>query len=91
MEMREMDIVFLIVALFLPRITLLTAYMSGAMPLNLVPFWGEVILAPLLPRFLTILYIYENLGVGVWFWIHIVAWVVASGVNFRGEKESKRP
>ncbi len=85
-----MDQVFLTVALFIPGITLCVAYITGDVPLNEVPFWGDLVLAIVSPRLLIILYIYHNLGVGVWFWVHVAAWVIVNSVSFRGEKESKR-
>lgn len=63
----------LVVTLFLPRIALLIAYFSHQIPLNNIPFIGDLLLYIFLPRLLMIIYIYDNMGwENPWFWIHIV-------------------
>lgn len=67
----SIELWFLILTLFFPRIGLLIAYFTHNIPLNPVPLVGDVLMAVLLPRFLIAFYIYVNLGVeSVWFWVH---------------------
>ncbi|MCX7877622.1 MAG: hypothetical protein N2510_03155 [Ignavibacteria bacterium] len=76
----------LVVTLFLPRIALLIAYLSGQIPPNNIPFIGDLVLYIFLPRLLMIIYIYDNLGwENPWFWIHIV---VAILVYTKGSQET---
>lgn len=63
---------FLVLSLFVPRITLLIAYLTHGIPPNNIPFIGDLLLAAFLPRALVVIYIYENLGAGPWFWVHLV-------------------
>lgn len=63
---------FLVLSLFVPRITLLIAWFSGSIPPNDIPFWGDFFMAVFLPRVLILIYIASILGVmSPWFWIHI--------------------
>lgn len=74
----DIAIWFLVLALFLPRITLLIAWFSGGIPLNDIPFIGDFLLAVFLPRVLILIYIASNLGVSSpWFWIHLVVMLIA--------------
>lgn len=69
---------FLFLSLFLPRLALLIAYCIGAIPVNTMPFIGDLLLAIFIPRALVIFYIYENLGTeSPWFAGHIIAFVIA--------------
>lgn len=68
-----MNTVFLVLGLFVPRITLLIFWLFVGLPQNSVPFIGDLLLAIFFPRVLIIIYIVENLGVSTpWFWIHLV-------------------
>ncbi len=68
-----MNTVFLVLSLFLPRITLLIFWLFVGIPDNSVPFIGDLLLTIFFPRVLIIIYIVENLGVASpWFWIHLV-------------------
>ncbi len=69
--MNHIETWFLILALFLPRLALLIAYFTQNIPLNPVPFWGDVVAAIFLPRFLITFYVFVNYGYeNVWFWVH---------------------
>jgi hypothetical protein len=68
----EIAVWFLVLALFVPRITLLIAYLTHGIPLNNIPFIGDVALAVFLPRALVVIYIYENMGTSPWFWVHLI-------------------
>ena len=80
-----MDNGFLILSLFLPRITILVYYFFAIQyPVNSVPFIADVLLTMFLPRVLILIYIADYYGTSSpWFWIHLV---VALIVWFTGGK-----
>lgn len=82
-----MDTAFLVLSLFLPRLTLIVYYLFLQMPVNTVPLIGDILLTLFLPRVLVLIYIAHNLGTdSPWFWIHLV---VALMVYFGGSKKIK--
>lgn len=67
----------LVLTLFIPRISLLIAYFSHQIPVNNIPFIGDLLLYIFLPRLLMVIYIYDNMGwQNPWFWIHIVIAII---------------
>jgi hypothetical protein len=66
----------LIMSLFLPRLALLIAYIGHQIPYNTIPFAGDFIFTLLLPRALMLIYIYDNMGLCGWFWVHLVVWII---------------
>jgi hypothetical protein len=67
----------LVLTLFIPRISLLIAYFSHQVPVNNIPFIGDLLLYIFLPRLLMVIYIYDNMGwENPWFWIHIVVAII---------------
>lgn len=66
------EVWFLVLSLFLPRISLLIAYLSGQIPPNTIPFIGDLIMTILIPRVLILIYIGTNMGLCAWFWVHLV-------------------
>ena len=68
--MEHLPLWFLILALFLPRIALLIAYLAR----DLVPYhlqgWMPPTLGILLPRILIILLIFQDRGMSVWLLVH---------------------
>lgn len=68
---------FLVLGLFLPRVTLIWAYLSHSVPPNNVPFLADCLGLVVLPRVLICVYIAYNMGYNEWFWLHLV---VALGV-----------
>lgn len=87
-----MDILFLVLSLFLPRITLIIYWFINQIPLNTVPLIGDLLLGVFFPRILILIYIVQNMGTdNVWFWIHlVVAILVYSGSIREGKKRRKR-
>jgi uncharacterized membrane protein YdjX (TVP38/TMEM64 family) len=84
-----MDNLFLVLSLFLPRITLLIYYFFYHIPPNNVPFIGDLLLSVFLPRVLIVIYIADTLGTGSpWFWIHIAAAIIV--YVFGSNKANKR-
>lgn len=86
-----MDTLFLVLGLFLPRLTLiLYFFFLGGVPVNTVPFILDIALAIFLPRVLIIIYIVQNFGTdSPWFWIHLVVAVfvyIFSGNKFKNRK-----
>jgi hypothetical protein len=69
--MYEIPLWFLLIGLFVPRIVLLIAYCSGAIPPNNLPFIGDFFLTLFLPRVLIMLYIAGVSGISnPWFWVY---------------------
>jgi hypothetical protein len=70
---------FLVLSLFLPRISLLVLYLQGhtgnLFVINIVP----TLIALLIPRILILFWIYTVQGLSVWFLIHAIALVFAWG------------
>lgn len=82
---------FLVLSLVLPRVALFVAWISDNIPKNNIPFIGDMLMAILVPRILILIYIYDNLGAGVWFYIHLVflfiAWIGgAMRLNCKSDK-----
>lgn len=75
--MNEIPIWFLLLSLILPRITLFIAWCSGEIPPNSIPWFGDFIMAIFIPRVLILIYIAGNMGMGPWFWIHLVFMAIA--------------
>ena len=82
---------FLVLGLFLPRVTLIAAYITQSMPPNNVPFIFDVLGLVFLPRVLICIYIAFNMGYHEWFWLHlIVALVVYGFSSSKGKKALRR-
>ena len=78
---------FLVLGLFLPRVTLVAAYLTHTVPPNNVPFILDVLGTLFLPRVLICIYIAFNMGYNEWFWVHlIVALVVYVVGSSKGKK-----
>lgn len=92
--MNEIPLWFLILSLILPRVTLFIAYCSGEIPANNIPWFGDFIMAILLPRVLILIYIAGNMGLDTpWFWIHLVfmaATFLFNGIRFTAAKQTPR-
>ena len=73
----HLPFLFLLVALFLPRLSLLVMYLEN----SLVPFHLVGLLPPLawlfLPRFLVLYVIYLDQGVSEWFLLHLLVLLMA--------------
>jgi uncharacterized membrane protein YdjX (TVP38/TMEM64 family) len=84
-----MDNLFLVLSLFLPRLTLILYLLFFQYPINNVPFIGDLLLGIFLPRVLIVIYIADTLGTGSpWFWIHIAAAILV--YVFSSNKYGKR-
>jgi len=87
-----MDSLFLVLSLFIPRVTLIIFYFTGSIPYNSVPFVGDILLTIFIPRVLVLIYIVDNLGTSSpWFWIHLVVAVIVyiSGNQIRRKRKRK--
>jgi hypothetical protein len=86
----QIEVWFLVLSLFLPRVALLVAYCSNAIPPNTIPFWGDVVMAALIPRILILIYIATCMGLGGWFWAHLVVAILAyaNGVRIKAKSKS---
>jgi hypothetical protein len=82
---------FLVLGLFLPRVTLVAAYLTQTVPANNVAVIFDVLGTIFLPRVLICLYIAFNMGYNEWFWLHlIVALVVYAFGSSKGKKLMRR-
>jgi hypothetical protein len=81
METHEIGIWFLLLTLFVPRSVLFFWWVTGNLPFNTTPFFADVLCAIFLPRVLVLVYIYQNMGMGPWFYIHLIALIIAWGYN----------
>jgi hypothetical protein len=82
---------FLVLGLFLPRVTLVAAYLTHTVPPNNVPFLVDVLGTVFLPRVLICIYIAFNLGYHEWFWLHLVVALIAYGVgSSKGRKALRK-
>jgi hypothetical protein len=78
---------FLVLGLFLPRVTLVAAYLTHTVPPNNVPFILDVLGAIFLPRVLICIYIAFNMGYNEWFWLHLIVALIVYGVgSSKGKK-----
>ena len=79
MVVHTLPLWFLVFSLFLPRVALFLLWLeTSLMPFHLhglVP----LVVAILLPRLLVLYLIYLDLGIGLWFVIHVVAAVLTLG------------
>ena len=67
----------LVLTLFIPRIALFIAYFAHQIPINNIPFIGDLLLYIFFPRVLMVIYIYDHYGwQSAWFWIHIVVAII---------------
>ena len=63
---------FLVLSLFLPRLSLIAAfYTAGAFP-HLFSLWFSIPMALFIPRILILMAIATVMGICPWFWIHLV-------------------
>jgi hypothetical protein len=82
---------FLVLGLFLPRVTLVAAFLTHGVPPNNVPFLLDVLGTIFLPRVLICIYIAQNTGYNEWFWLHlIVALIVYGASSSKGHKALRR-
>jgi hypothetical protein len=72
---------FLVLGLFLPRVTLVAAFLTHTVPPNGVPFLVDVLGTMFLPRVLICIYIAANMGYNEWFWLHLIVALVVYGVG----------
>ena len=77
----EMGIWFLLLSLFIPRLVLFFWWVNGILPWNDTPLWADVLCGIFFPRILILVYIYGCQGLSPWFWIHLVALVIAWAFN----------
>ena len=70
--MFNMENIFLVLSLFIPRISLILFFLVHSIPYNNVPLIGDMLLTVFLPRVLILIYIVENYGTeSPFFWIHL--------------------
>ncbi|MBW4037297.1 MAG: hypothetical protein HIU91_00220 [Acidobacteria bacterium] len=72
---------FLVLSLFLPRICIVLAWLQHSMTQFIPSTVGLIpaIVALLIPRLLILYWIYTDLGIGLWFLLHVIALLIAWG------------
>jgi hypothetical protein len=80
---------FLVFALFLPRVSLVVAWLQGVLlPFHLLG-WIPLVFAILLPRALVLYLIYLDQGLSLWFVIHLVVAIlvwIGGGHTYRSRR-----
>ncbi len=70
---------FLVLALFLPRLSLFIMWLGGGLAgLRVIPLVGGLLWL-FLPRLLVLLLIYAQQGIGLWFLVHLVVALMVWG------------
>lgn len=77
----EFGIWFLLLSLFVPRITIFFWWICGALPPHTTPFVANMFASFFVPRILILVWIYGTMGFNAWFWIHLVALFIAWGCS----------
>ena len=81
---------FLILSLFLPRITLVVAYFAKDLPVFVTAGWVSPAMALLLPRALVLILIYHDRGMSPWLLIHgFVLLCVYSGTGRKSARGNR--
>jgi hypothetical protein len=72
---------FLVLSLFLPRVCIVLAWLQHSMTQFIPTTVGIIpaIVALLIPRLLILYWIYTDLGIGLWFLLHVIALLMAWG------------
>lgn len=68
----EINIWFLLMSLFFPRIVLFLSWITGNLPYNSTPLFLDVITSIFFPRILILIWIHNLQGMSPWFWIHFI-------------------
>ena len=83
-----MDPAFLALALVVPRIALFMFWLNDGLPPLPMPGWSECMLAVAIPRVIILFMIYRTMGLGMWFWIHLlVALAVYGGAAYKASRD----
>ena len=77
----EIPFWFLVLSLFLPRISIAVAWFQHSIPHFIPSTVGIIpaIVALLIPRILILLWIYQDQGITMWFLLHVIALLIAWG------------
>ena len=73
----HLPFLFLVVALFLPRLALLVSYLENGLGVFHLTGLLPPIAWLILPRVLVLYVIYLDQGTSGWFWLHLLALVIA--------------
>ena len=81
LPIHEIPFWFLVLSLFLPRISIAVAWFQHSMPHFIPATVGIIpaIVALLIPRILILLWIYQDQGITMWFLLHVIALLIAWG------------
>jgi len=78
----EFGIWFLLISLFLPRFCLFFWWVCGNLPHNTTPFVVDLLTSIFIPRVLILVWIFQAGGFNIWFYLHLVALIIAWTINF---------
>jgi len=81
--MHALPLWLLVLSLFIPRITLAVAWFMHQLPFSHLPDLAALLMWAIIPRVLMLVYIYVNLGIGLWFVIHLIALLLVWGGSGR--------
>jgi hypothetical protein len=74
---------FLLLSLVFPRITIFIAWMTSTLPAWAgAPWFLKFLMAALVPRILVLCYIGIIMGLCAWFWVHVIALIIAGLITF---------
>jgi hypothetical protein len=79
MHVPDLPFWFLVLSLFLPRISLLVLYLQGHTGNTFVISLVPVLIAVLVPRLLILFWIFTAQGLSIWFLVHAIALLIAWG------------
>lgn len=74
--MESLPLWFLILALFLPRISLIIAYFAGTLEPFALSGWVPPTIAVLIPRILVLVMIFQDRGFSPWLIVHGIVMVI---------------
>ena len=74
--MESLPLWFLILALFLPRVSLILAFFANLLPPFSLNGWVPPTLGALMPRVLVLIMIFQDRGFSPWLIVHGIAMVI---------------
>ena len=87
--MEHLPLWFLVLALFLPRVSLVLAYFAGDLAPYALHGWIPPALAVIVPRVLVLLLIFQDRGFSPWLLVHALVMVLV--YLSAGKKQRRKP
>ena len=76
---------FLLLSLFLPRVSFIVAYFTGQLPGFVLGGWVSPVLGIFIPRGLVLILIFQDRGMSPWILVHAIVMACVYG-DFRRRK-----